>query len=342
MVRTLGAALVVLHAALIDRAPAFAQGPAQPDLRYRTRASDCRVEPPVGAPLAVRRTDSGVRTQGYTAERVLTFVGDARGVDGGDIVACTEYGRVEIADSDDDRVHVQVRVEGFGEGSPQPADAARRVIEETDVRLHAAVQRGRLFVRVWHTTLGFTSPGGQPAMVGIRVQVPSRGTYRVTTDAYHGVVAVRRLTLAGATLHGRVGDKLKGVPGYVGPTELDNVTLAGDVEIRNDVAPLGAPILAKVRVASSARLTAATGGDITIAVQPHPSLGVRALGESNDGTVRVLVDGGTAADAGAGEFRVRQQAESPRYGERPIRLEVRAASGGGKVNVASMPAAPLP
>jgi hypothetical protein len=34
--------------------------------------------------------------------------------------------------------------------------------------------------------------------------------------------------------------------------------------------------------------------------------------------------------------------ESAGFAARPVRLEVRAASGGGKVTVASMPAAPLP
>jgi hypothetical protein len=281
---------------------------------------------------------------------VTTVAADARGLEGGEIVVCSEYGRVEIVDSDDAQVRVQVRVEGFGEGSARPAEAARRVIEETDVRVHLAAHDGRLLVHVWHATLGFTAPGGQPAMVGVRVQVPARGAWRVATDAYHGVVAVRRLELAGALLRGRVGDKLKGIPGYLGPTELDNVTLAGDVEVRNDSSALGAPVVAKVRVASSARLTARTGGDITIAVQPDPELGVRALGETNDGSVRVTVHGGAASDApepsaaepGAGGFRVRQQVESAGFAARPVRLEVRAASGGGKVTVASMPAAPLP
>jgi hypothetical protein len=101
-------------------------------------------------------------------------------------------------------------------------------------------------------------------------------------------------------------------------------------------------VLAKVRVASTARLTALTGGDVTIAVQPHPDLGVRALAETNDGSAQVLVYGGTPADPGAGAFRVRQQAESPGFADRPARLEVRAASGRGRVTIASMPAAPLP
>jgi hypothetical protein len=321
---------------------AAAQGVPGADPRYRTRPSDCRVDPPSGRPLAVRRTDGALRAHGYTAERVTTYTADARGLEGGELVVCSEYGRVEIVDSDDEQLRLQVRLEGFGEGAPHPAEAARRVIEETDVRVHVAAAGGRLLVRVWHATLGFTTPGGQPAALGVRLQVPARGAYRVTTDAYHGVVAVRRLVLAGGVLRGRVGDKFKGVSGYIGPTELDNVTLSGDVEIRNELGALGAPVLAKVRVASTARLTAFTGGDVTVAVQPHPDLGVRALAETNDGSAHVLVDGGTPSDSGAGAFRVRQQAESPGFADRPVRLEVRAASGRGRVTIASMPAAPLP
>src|SRR5262249_12699760 len=195
-------------------------------------------------------------------------------------------------------------------GAPKSGEAAKRVIEETEVRIHMTAHQGRLLIRVWNPTLGFTAPGGQPAWVNIRLQVPARGSYRISSEAYHGVVGVRRLTLSAGSFRGRVGDKFKGIPGYIGGTELDNVSLAGDVDITNEAAALGAPITAKVRIASTCRLTASTGGSINIAVQPEPSLGVRALGGSNNGTVRVGIDAGVKLEGDVREFKSQEQAES--------------------------------
>ena len=228
------------------------------------------------------------------------------------------------------------------------------MIEETEVQAHLTAHQGRLMARVWHPRLGFANPGGQPASVSIRLQVPARGAYRVRTEAFHGLVAVRRLTLASATLRGAVGEKFKGIPGFIGATELDNVELAGDVDIDNlaglpgirpSVAPEQAaptaPILVKARIASSCQLKAATGGDINIAIQPNPSLGVRAWGGANNGAVRVSIDGGVKRDGAVGEFRNQDQMESSGYNDKPIRVEARAISTHGKVNIASIPAAPL-
>src|SRR5574341_31182 len=322
--------------------------------RYQTRQSDCRQEPPPGKPLAVRKSDTGIKIQGYVASRVMTQTARAAGLEGGELVVCSEYGRVEIVDSDDDHVRLQIRWDAFGEGSAQPGEAAKRVIEETEVQAHLTEHQGRLMVRVWHPRLGFTTPGGQPAFVSVRLQVPSHGAYRVRTEAFHGLVSVRRLTLASAILRGAVGEKFKGIPGFIGATELDNVELAGDVEIDNlaglpgirpSVAPEQAaptaPILVKARIASSCQLKAVTGGDINITIQPAPSLGVPAWGGANNGAVRVAIDKGVKRDTAAGEFRNQDQVESPGYDNKPIRVEVRATSGHGKVNLASIPAAPL-
>lgn len=325
------------------------------DGRYQTRQSDCRQEPPPGKPLAVRKSDTGIRIQGYVASRVMTQAASAAALDGGELVVCSEYGRVEIIDSDDDQARLQIRWDAFGEGSPHPGEAAKRVIEETEVRAHLTAHQGRLMARVWHPRLGFTTPGGQPAFVSVRLQVPSRGAYRVRTEAFHGTVAVRRLKLSGATLRGAVGEKFKGIPGFIGVTELDNVELAGDVDIDNldglpgirpAVAPAQAaptaPILVKARVASSCQIKAVTGGDINIAIQPDPSLGVRAWGGANKGAARVAIDNGIKRENVAGEFRNQDQAESAGYDGKPFRVEVRATSEHGKVNIASIPAAPLP
>jgi hypothetical protein len=291
------------------------------DQRYVNRASDCRTEPPPGVALQTRRTDTGIRTNGYVAERVVSSSADASALSGGEIVVCTEYGRVEIVDSDDDHVRVQVRGDGFGEGAEIPAEAARRVIDATDVIVHITAHEGRLHVRVWHPRLDFT-PSGQPAWVSVRIQVPNRGAYRVATEAFHGVVAIRRLTLGRSVLIGRVGEKLKGIDGFNGGTELYDVTLAGDVEISNPMAQHGAPVIARVRVASSCNFTVQTFGDIRVAVQPHPELGVRAIStEHRSGK----------------ETRT----ETRDYAAKPIKVEVRAISGGSGAQVVSVPSAPL-
>jgi hypothetical protein len=131
----------------------------------------------------------------------------------------------------------------------------------------------------------------------------------VTTEAFHGTIAVRRLTLAGATIRGNVGDKFKGIPGFIGRTELDNVELFGDVDIDNlvglpgirdsvpaNIANLAAPILVKARAGSSCKLRAVTGGDINIVIQPAPDVGVKALAESDTGRVTVVLDGGVSGE----------------------------------------------
>jgi len=171
--------VAMLYGAIDD---VYAQGAADP--RYQTRRSDCRYEPPPGTPLSVRISDSGVITHGRSAERVLTFSADPGHVRGGDILVCTEYGRVEIADSDDGQVRLQVRMEGHGDGSDHPNDAARRVIDETQLQVFITDSAGLLMVRVWHSTLGFTSPGAQPAFVNVRLHVPDRGPYRVTAQPF--------------------------------------------------------------------------------------------------------------------------------------------------------------
>jgi hypothetical protein len=292
--------------------------------------------------------------QGYVASRVVTHVAEGAGLAGGDLIVCSEYGRVEIADSDDNYVRLQIRWEAFGEGAAVPADAARRAIVDTEVQAHMTAYQGRLMVRVWHPRLGFTIPGRQPSWLSVRLQVPPSGAYGVRTDAFHGAVAVRRLTLARATLRGAVGEKLKGIPGYLGGTELDNVELAGNVDIDNvsglpgiraSVVPqllaLAAPVMVRARVASGCELTAITGGDINIAIQPAPSPGVRAWAGADTGAVRVAIDPGVKREAAGGDFQNQDSAESPGSAGRPVRVEVRAISRRGNVNVASVPAAPL-
>jgi hypothetical protein len=326
-----------------------------PDPNYQTRRSQCRHEPAPGTPLTARRTDSGITTRGYSAQQVLTWSADATGLRGGDVVICTEYGRVEIEDSDDAQVRLQVRIEGFGEGSASPQQAARRVIEETELHSSITSSDGRLMVRFWHSTLGFTTPGSQPAFVSVRLMVPSSGGYTLRTEAFHGAVAVRRLTLDKAVLRGNVGYKMRGIPGFIGETELDHVIVAGDVDVDNliglpgirasvpaNMAGLAAPIRVTASVASTSTITAVTGGTILIAVQPAPDLGVQAVGESNDGRVTVGIDGGTPGDSSSTpQFRMRRSAATTGFESKPVRMTVRATSGSGSVHITSIPNAPL-
>jgi hypothetical protein len=156
-------------------------------------------------------------------------------------------------------------------------------------------------------------------------------------------------------MRGNVGEKFKGISGFIFASELDNVTLAGDVDIDNVVglpgvrasisgqmAAIAAPIYVKARVAATSRLTAVTGGEIKIAIQPAANLGVRALGESNTGVVRVGIDGAVAGDSSATpEFRVRRQAASTNFTSQAVQLDVRARAASGNIWISSVPAAPL-
>jgi hypothetical protein len=195
-------------------------------------------------------------------------------------------------------------------------------------------------VQIWTDTLGFTRVA-QPAFVSIRVQLPNRGAYRLVSEAYHGFASIRRLTLRNSTMRGRVGDKFKGIAGYIGYTELDQVTLDGDMEITSDGDQLSAPVIAKVRAASSASLTIRNGADINVSVQPHPLVALHAVAASGSATAHIQIDGGTARDTTLVAFRVASVAESPDFASHERRLRIIATSTHGSVNVASMPTAAL-
>jgi hypothetical protein len=98
--------------AMIACAPHFLTAQTPPEA-YRTRTSQCRHEQPSGQNIATPRTDTGIKTSGYTAERIVTLSADAKALNGGEIIVCTEYGNVEITDSDNSDVRLQVRIEGF-------------------------------------------------------------------------------------------------------------------------------------------------------------------------------------------------------------------------------------
>ena len=139
----------------------------------------------------------------------------------------------------------------------------------------------------------------------------------------------------------RSAEKFKGIPGYLGTTELDNILLGGDLRITSDGGALSAPLLAKMQVIAPSTLTVTTGADINIAVAPEPSLGVRAFGASNDGAVNILLGDAARRDTTV-SFSSSALLEQPNFAVKALRLDVRATTVKGKVNIASVPAAPPP
>ena len=84
IVRIAGGLAVISGVALSSLHSDASQG--SPDTRYRTRPSDCRYEPPAGKAVPVRTTDTGIKMQGYRAERMITQIADAEGLEGGELV----------------------------------------------------------------------------------------------------------------------------------------------------------------------------------------------------------------------------------------------------------------
>jgi hypothetical protein len=308
-----------------------------PPANYRTRRSVCRYERPRGRAIDLPTSVSAVETSASAAEQVATYATSVSGLAGGEIVACTEYGLVEIADSDDDKLRIQVRLGASGDGHVQPVAAARHALEQTSMRVYAYALDGKLLVHVWNDTLGFVEGTAQPVSISIRIHVPAKGAYRVATEAYHGPVAIRRLTVAGGVMRARSGDKFKGIAGYLGNIDLDNVTLGGDLDISSDGGPLSPPLLAKLRVVAPSRLTVSTGAEVNIAVAPEPTLGIRAFGASNDGAVSILFADAVKRDTTT-TFASYALFEQQDFATKPLRFEVRVTTVKGKVNIASVPA----
>jgi len=259
-------------------------------------------------------------------------VADAAGLSGGEIVACTENGRVEIADSDDDHVRIQVLLGASGDGAANPVLAARHAVEETAVHVAVYQNQNRLIVHVWNDTLGVVAGTGQPASVSIRVYVPRRGAYHVLTEAHPGPVAIRRLALSGGVMRLQSAERSR-VPGYLGSAELDSVQLGGNLEFTSDGGTSSLPLLAKLQIVATSTLTVNTGADVTITVAPDSALGIRAFGASGDGPVSVLIGEAAKRDATTA-FAASQFLEQAGYAAKPIRLEVKATTTKGRVTIA--------
>jgi hypothetical protein len=279
------------------------------------------VKPPAGVPLPTTRRDAGIRLSGYRAERVLTYLADASKLQGGTLTLGAEYGRVELMDSDDDQVRLQIRCEAMGEG-------AAKAIEDTQVQVHVTADQGKLAIAVGHATQGFT-PAAQPCNLHIRLQVPPSGSYRVEGTAHHGGVAIRRLTVSDLRLRGRVGLKVKGIKGYIGGHDMENVVLAGDADVFTE----GGTITGSLDAASSGKLVArAPMGEIRLSFTPDPRVGLNVLGTSDQGSVQVGLLG---ADPQAAPERGTVRRRTEGYEQKPIQVDVTATSLQGNVVVVS-------
>jgi hypothetical protein len=233
-------------------------------------------------------------------------------------------------DSDDGQVRLQIRCEALGEG-------AAKAIEDTDIRAHITSDQGKLNVTAWPATQGFT-PKSQPCNITIRLQVPPSGPYKIDARANHGCVGVHRLTLSGCKLRGLVGLKVKGIKGYQGGHELDNVVLSGDLDVSTEGTPDFGDVWIRgtLRAVSSSKVQARTnGGNIQLYITPDPRVGLDVVGRSETGTVSVGINDGTTASASA-ESQSEKRVRTREYENKTIRLDVTATSSKGNVTIASV------
>ncbi|MEW6208901.1 MAG: hypothetical protein AB1631_11075 [Acidobacteriota bacterium] len=307
----------------LDSQAASPQDPA-----YRSgRRSLCRKNPPPGKPLRAHKTDTGIQATDHRAERIITFIADASRLKGGDLELCSEYGRIEVMDSDDGQARLQILLSAAGEG-------AAKAIEDTDVRAHLTADNGMLRVSVWHETQGFT-PQSQPCWVSIRLQVPLANQYKLDAMANHGCVGVHRLTLAGCKLRGLVGIKVKGIKGYHGGHDLHNVVLSGDLDVSTEgPSDFGdAWIHATLRAISSCKVQArANGGNIWLSFTPDSRTGLNVIGRSEEGMVLVRI-GEDATAPPLSQARSELRARSKGYESKPVQIEATATSSHGDVTV---------
>lgn len=304
------------------------QAANRPDPNYQSgRSSHCILKPPPGKPLAAHKSDTGIVTHSAGAGRVLTYLADAAALKGGVLALCAEYGRIEVMDSDDGQVRLQIRCSAVGAG-------AAKAIEDTKVQAHLNSDHDRLHVAVWHETQGFT-PQVQPCLVAIRLQVPLSGPYQLDATADHGCVGVHRLTLANSKLRGRSGSKLKGVKGYLGGHDLHDVVLNGDLDMVTE-APQGFGntwIHGTLRVAAACKVWAQTEeGNIRLSFAPDPRVGLDVKGSSDAGNVVIGINEAPPVTKARGELRERSKG----YETKPIQVALTATSTLSEVSVVAI------
>lgn len=309
----------------------------QSDPAYTSgRPSLCDMPRPAIAVVPSVHADSGVKETGLRVERIQTWVADAKGVQRGELTLCSEYGRIEIQDADDDRVQLRVRSSTFGEG-------ARQALTDTPVETHVSFESGVLRVAVWHTTQGFTK-GVNPNDVSIRVLVPRSARYLIRARAQHGGVSVRGLTISGGRLEGLVGAKMRGIPGYQGGHELWNVLLAGDLEVvlSGGVRGSGSIHGSVAVLANSALHVEADDAPVRLAVIPDTEVGIRATTRSTSGAMRVLFERpgvipapGSAAGQSPPQIGGELSRESDGFADTRTQLTITVKTTSGAIDVVS-------
>lgn len=325
---TTGGALLYFTFTSDDSVAQSGQTATPQDPAYRSgRRSLCELAPPTGKPLSARKTDTGIQTNGNNAERLFTYIANAPRLKGGDLAICAEYGRVEIMDSDDEQVRLQIRCSSSGEG-------AAKALADTDVRAHLTADNGLLRVAVWHATQGFAQQM-QPCLVNIRLQVPPSGAYKLDALANHGCVGVHRLTLAGAKLRGLSGVKMRGVKGYLGGHDLDNVILSGDLDVETSAPPgFGDTwIQGTLTAIASCKVIARTNeGNIRLSFPPDPRTGLDVIGRAAKGRVIIGINDAPPPPPTSppqAELRSRTQG----YDAAPVHIEVSASSENSNVTI---------
>jgi len=302
------------------------QAVSQEDPAYRSgRSSLCQRTPTPGKSLSARKSDTGIRFSENRAERVITYIADASKLKGGDLALCSEYGRIEIMDSDDGEVRLQIRC----------VAVASKGIEDTDVRAHLTADNGTLRVAVWQATQGF-APQYYPCSVNIRLQVPLTGPYKLDALANHGCVGIHRLTLAGCKLRGLVGTKLKGIKGYQGGHDLNGVVLSGALDVATE-APRGfgdAWIHGTLSAIASCKVLARTNeGNIRLSFSPDSGTGLDAVGRSDMGKVTLLGNYEDPNLTPVSHDSNGMRRKSKGYESKPVRVEVAATSALSNVTV---------
>ncbi|HLG40172.1 MAG TPA: hypothetical protein VI461_10910, partial [Chitinophagaceae bacterium] len=244
-------------------------------------------------------------------------------VTAGAIQFCSEYGRVEIINSDDDEIHIQAILENYGID-------AEKAVKETDIEVSATVDNNKLNIAVSHPVLGFTS-NRQPTLVNFRIQVPDKIIYDIVGNEYHGIVGIRRITLGKFDFKGRSGEKYKGIKGYFGGLELDNVVIRNDIAINAE----DATVTGKLIIDNSCNIAINTNAtDVKISIMPQENLGIKINAESTSGQVWVIQEGDKPTQP---TTPIRQkESVSNGFDKMLKKADIRIKSNSGNISVAAM------
>lgn len=312
---------ILLFGAIFIPTYIFSQN--QDDPNYKTRKGDCQITVSSGKPIKFNVIDSKITSTKERAERILSYLAKFPNVTAGAIQFCSEYGRVEIINSDDDEIHIQVILENYGTD-------AKKAVSETEIEVLATVDNNKLNIAVSHPVLGFTS-SRQPTLVNFRIQVPGKITYDIFGNEYHGIVGIRRITLGKFDFKGRSGEKYKGIKGYFGGLELDNVIITNDISINAE----DATVTGKLIIDNSCNIKINTNStDVKISIMPQENLGIKVNAESTSGQVWVIQEGDTPTQP---TTPIRQKESLSNDFDKTLKkADIRIKSNSGNISVAAM------